>query len=121
MELVLFFLIAFILINLFYYVFVIRKDNALNKMKTSKEVILFCRINKLDVNKLELKRLIKMLSYTNAFIISLMGTFALLLNKYISNFYLWLIVSAIIVIIILIPFIILTYKFIGKKVQKESR
>lgn len=121
MEFLLFFLVAFILIILFYYIFVIKKDNALNKMKTSKEVVLFCRLNKLDVNKLELKRLIKILSYTNAFIISLMGTFALVLNKYISNFYLWLIVSAIMVIIILIPFIILAYKFIGKKVKKESR
>lgn len=121
MELLLFFVVAFILINLFYYIFVIKKDNALNKMKTSKEVVLFCRLNKLDIGKVNLKKLIKILSYTNAFIISLMGTFALALNKYISNFYLWLIVSAIVVIIILIPIIVLVYKFIGKKVKKECR
>ncbi len=121
MELLLFFIVAFILINLFYKIFVINKDNALNKMKTSKEVVLFCRLNKLDVNKLELKRLIRTLSFTNAFIIALMGTFVLVLNKYISNFYLWLILSAIIVIIILIPVIILVYKFIGKKLKKECR
>lgn len=121
MELLMFFLVAFVLVNLFYNIFVIRKDNALKKMKTSKEVVLFCRLNKLDVNKLELKRLIRILGCTNAFIISLMGTFVLALNKYISNFYLWLLLSAIVVIIVLIPVIILTYKFIGKKIKKECR
>lgn len=121
MEFLLFFLIAFVLVNLFYNIFVIRKDNALKKMKTSKEVVLFCKLNKLDVNKLDLKSLVKTLSCTNSFIISLMGTFVLALNKYISNFYLWLILSAIVVIIILIPVIILAYKFIGKKIKKECR
>ena len=46
MGYLIFFVVAFILILLVYKLFVIRKENALNKMKKSKDVQLNCRDDK---------------------------------------------------------------------------
>ena len=121
MSYILFFCISFIIVYLLYNIFVIRKDKALNKMKNSKDVLLLCKISHLDINSVDLKYLVKRLSLFNSLLISVVGTIVLLINKFITNYYLWIIFSSIISIIILIPAIIFGYKFIGMKIKKEGK
>lgn len=120
MSYILTFIIVFLVVLAIYHLFVIRKDVALDKMKKNKEVLLFCKLNKIDVNKYDIKKIVKSLSFGNAFIIALMTVIVFVINELITNLYLWLIVSAITSIIILIPTILLVYKFIGKKLRKEG-
>ena len=121
MEYLLFFIIVFIVIYLGYYLFVIRKDKALKKMKESKDVLLLGKINKIDITKYDIKIVTKLLALSNAFIISLVGTGVLLLTLVIKNFYLWILVCSVGAIIILIPLIMLIYKIVGIKLKKEGK
>ena len=116
-----FYLVAFILVYLIYELFVIRKENALNKMKKSKDVLILSRLSELDVEKVNFKKLVRLLALTNAFIISTMSTLVLLLNKVITNIYLWIIIGSIGALVVLIPLIMICYKFIGKKMKKEGK
>ena len=116
-----FYVVAFILVYLIYELFVIRKENALNKMKKSKDVLILSRLSKLDVEKVNFKKLVRLLALTNAFIISTMSTLVLLLNKVITNIYLWIIIGSIGALVVLIPLIMICYKFIGKKIKKEGK
>ena len=116
-----FFVVAFLLVYLIYEIFVIRKENALNKMKKSKDVLILSRLSDLDIEKVNFKKLVRLLALTNAFIISTMSTLVLLLNKFITNFYLWIIFGCIGSIMVLIPFIMISYKLIGKKIKKEGK
>ena len=116
-----FFVVSFIIIFLFYNIFVINKDKALNRMKTSKDVLLVSKIGKVDVENIDLKRLVRLLGLTNAFIISSIGTIILLLCNKITNFYLWVVATVIASIVLLIPMIFICYKLLGKKLNKEGR
>ena len=116
-----FYLVAFILVYLIYELFVMRKENALNKMKKSKDVLILSRLSELDVEKVNFKKLVRLLALTNAFIISTMSTLVLLLNKVITNIYLWIIIGSIGALVVLIPLIMICYKFIGKKMKKEGK
>ena len=121
MAYILFFIIGFIIVYLFYSIFVIRKSNALKKMRNSKELKLLCRLNKIKVTDDNLKELVKNLAIGNAFIISFMATLIIILERYISNFYLWIILSALIALVLLVPLIIGTYKIAGKLIKKERK
>ena len=117
----LFFLISFFLIFIIYEIFVIRKEKALKKMKNSKDMLLLCKIGKIDIEKVDLKIITRYLCLCNSFIVSLMGTIALLLNKFIRNFYIWILVSSLLSMIVLLPLILSLYKLVGKKIKKEGR
>ena len=117
----LFLVISFILVYLIYEIFVIRKENGLLKMKKSKDVLILCKLSDLDIEKVNLKKLVRLLALTNAFIISTMSTLVLLLDKFITNFYLWIIIGCIGSIVVLIPLIMASYKIIGKKIKKEGK
>ncbi len=121
MEYVLFFVITFILVYLLYNLFVIRKEKALKKMKSSKDVLLLCKLGEINIDSVNLKALVNKLSLFNSLLISLMGTIILIINNYITNFYLWIIISSILSILLLIPSIIFGYKFIGKIIKKEGK
>jgi len=121
MEYLIFFIVLFLIIIIIYNLFVIRKEKALNRMKTNKEVLIFTRLNDIDINKVNFKKMVRLLSLGNAFIISLMATFVLLLKNIITNFYLWILGSALISFVLLIPLIIGIYKLIGKIFKKEGK
>jgi hypothetical protein len=116
-----FYVVAFILVYLIYELFVIRKENALNKMKKSKDVLILSRLSELDVEKVNLKKLVRLLALTNAFIISTMSTLVLLLDTVITNTFIWIIVGCVGSLVVLIPLIMISYKFIGKKLKKEGK
>ena len=121
MEYILFFVIVFVGVLLAYYLFVIRKEKALKKMKESKDVLLLGKINKIDITKYNIKRVTILLSIANAFIVALVGTCVLLLTLVIKNFYLWLLICSVGAIIVLIPLIMLVYKIVGVKLKKEGK
>ncbi len=120
MSYLIFFIVSFIIIVLIYNIFVIRKEKALNKMKNSKDVELLLKLSKLKMEDVDIKKTIKLLSVANSFIVSLAGTLILLINVKIENFYLWLIVSMLIGMVLLLPLIIFVYKFIGRRIKKEG-
>ena len=116
-----FFVASFTIIFLFYNIFVINKDKALNRMKTSKDVLLISKLGKLDVEKIDFKRMVRLLGLTNAFIISSIGTIIVLLCNKITNFYLWIVATAVASLVLLIPMIFICYKLLGKILNKEGR
>lgn len=120
MVYIIFFISSFIIMNLFYYIFVINKEKALKNMKKGKELLLLAKIGKVDLNKVDLKESVKLVTLSNSFIIAVMGTLVMLLSDYIEDFYLWLIISSISAIIILIPFIMVVYRLIGKKLNNKK-
>ena len=54
------FIIIFLFVNIIYNLFVIRKEKALKQMKNNKELLLLCKLNNIDVNKLDLKNAVKL-------------------------------------------------------------
>ena len=118
MSYIIFFISSFLFIFLFYKLFVIRKENALNRMKNSKDVLLVCKIGNVNIENIDFKRFVKLLAATNAFIISLTCTIVILICNMISNFYIWIIVSALIGLVLLIPMIFISYKQLGKIINK---
>ena len=121
MEYIIFFISAFLIIFLFYNIFVIKKENALKRMKKSKDVMLVSKIGKVDIEKVDFKKLVQLLGLTNAFIISTVGTIMLILGIFIKNFYLCVTITFILSIVLLVPMIFICYKLVGKKINKEGR
>lgn len=121
MSYIMFLVFSFLIVYMMYEVFVIRKERALKKMKKSKDVLILCKLSKLDIEKVNLKKLTRLLALTNASIISIMGTLVLLLNKLITNFYLWILISSVLALIVLLPLIIGCYKIVGNIVKKEGK
>ncbi len=119
MSYLLFFVVLLVLIYFFYDIFVIRKENALLKMRNSKEIKILEQLGKINVKNYDLKKVVRILSIGNAFIISTISTVIIIMSDYIKNFYIWILVGAIMAFIVLIPFIILVYKLIGKILKKE--
>lgn len=120
MEYVLLFITTFILVYLFYYLFVIRKENALKKMKQGKEFKLLSRLGDVKLDSYDIKKVSKAIALANSFIISVMVTFEIVMTIFIENFYLWLIVSSVLALILLVPLIMIVYKITGKKLKKEG-
>lgn len=121
MEYILFFVILYIIVFASYYLFVVRKEKALKKMKESKDVLLLGKINKINITKYDIKKVTTLLGLANAFIVALVGTGVLLMTLVIKNFYIWLLVCSLGAIIVLIPLIILVYKIVGIKLKKEGK
>lgn len=121
MSYIIFLICSFLLVYLIYELFVIKKERALKKMKKSKDVLILCKLSKLDNEKVNFKKLVRILALTNASIISIMGTLVLLLNNIITNFYIWILVSSVLTVIVLLPLIMGCYKIVGNKLKKEGR
>ena len=116
------FFVLFLLVYSFYYLFVIRSKKAMEKMKNGKEMLFLKNNYHLDYDKLEPKKVANLIVLTNSFIISFTTVIVCLLNEWIKNFYLFLVCSMFMAIVILFPLIIILYHFIGshfKKKQKE--
>lgn len=113
MDYIIYFLLAFIIIYLFYLFTVILQKKRYDKFKTSNQVMYFVKKYKLNVKKIDIKKFINIISLTNSFIIAL--SFAAVIK--IENNILMLLVG----LLILIPLMLLCYHFIGKYLQKEEK
>ena len=112
MEYINCFLISFIIVYLFYFVTVILQKKKYEKFKNSNQVMFFVKRYKLDVKKMNISKSIKIISFTNSFIIAL--TFTIVIN--IDNYLLMLLIG----FIILIPLMLLCYHLLGLYLKKEE-
>ena len=119
MELILW-LVLIVVIYLFYEIFVIRKERALENMKHGKELSLLEKKYKLSYDKLDIKKVARIVSFTNAFIISTVVAIVCLLQRVISNTWLWMFSVIGVGFILLIPMILLFYSLIGKHLRKKQ-
>lgn len=113
MEYVIYFLISFIIVYLFYFSTVIIQKKKYDKFKKSNQVMYFVNKYKLNVNKININKFIKIISLTNSFIISL--SFTLIVK--IENIILMLFIG----LVVLIPTMLICYHFIGRYLQKEEK
>ena len=117
MELILW-LVLIVIIYAFYEIFVIRKEKALENMKHGKELTLLEKKYKLDYDKLDIKKIARMVGISNAFIISTVVSLVCLLQKFITNTFLWGLAVIGVGIVLLVPLILLCYSLIGKHLRK---
>lgn len=117
MELILW-LVLIVIIYAFYELFVVRKDKVLENMKNGKELTLLQKKYKLNFDKLDLKKTVRMVAITNAFIISTVVTLVCLLQRIITNTFLWMLSVIGVGIILLVPMILIFYALIGKHLRK---
>jgi len=106
------FLFAFIVIYLFYFITVILQKKKYEKFKSGNQVMFFVKKYKLDIKKLNVSKFIRIISFVNSFIIALAFTIATLVD----NYFLILLIGFIIVI----PLMLLSYHMVGLYLKKEE-
>ena len=112
MKYLVFFILSFVLVYIFYLITVILQKNKLEKYKKSNQVKYFINRYKLDINKLDMKRFINIISLANSFIVSLAFTATLL----VENIYLGMLIG----LIVLIPVMLFIYGLIGRDLRKRE-
>lgn len=108
-----YFLVSFFIVYLFYFFTVILQKKKYDKFKKSNQVLYFVKRYKLNLNKLNIKKFIHIISLTNSLIISIafMATFL------VDNIVLQLVIG----LLVLIPLILISYSLIGKYLKKECQ
>ncbi len=105
---------SYIIVYFIYTMFVVRKEDKLQKMKKSTEINYLKKVYHLKLNQFDLKWLVKKVIMVNSFIISITVTLASLVSNII-----WMLLLG---FVILFPSILLSYHVLGKYLQKkESR
>jgi hypothetical protein len=112
--------IMLIVIYCFYELFVIGKKKALENMKTGKELTLLKRKYKLDYDKLNLKKVVRLVGLANAFILATVVMICFFLRNFISNIVLWMLAISGVCFLLLIPMILICYSQIGKYLLKKQ-
>lgn len=111
MEYLFYFVLAFLIVYLFYFFTVIIQKKRYDKFKKSNQVLYFVKRYNLDVNKINIKKFIKIISLTNSFIIAV----AFIATFLVENILFQLLVG----LATLIPLILISYNLIGKYLKKE--
>ncbi|MBO5096227.1 MAG: hypothetical protein J6B98_05070 [Bacilli bacterium] len=112
MEYIKWFLIAFIIVYLFYFVTVILQKKRYEKFKSSNQVMFFVKKYKLNIKKLNISKFIKVISFTNSLIIALTFTIAITVENYI--------LILLIGLVTVIPLMLLAYHIVGTYFKKEE-
>ena len=114
MENLIFGIFTFILIYLMYLIFVINKKSKLEKMKKGNNVLYLVNKYKLNLKKIDIKKLTHAIAFANSFILSV----TVFIIGYIENIYLKIIICF--PILLILEFI--TYFIIGRIFKdKEKR
>ncbi len=106
------FVITFIIIYLIYYFFIIRKCKK-NKKYVPVEVNLILVLHKIDYKKIDLYKMVKLVSFVSTIIISLIIT---LISNFFDNTIIILIFGTLISVLIAI----ISYNIIGNYFKKKS-
>ena len=104
------FLLAFVLVFLFYKIVVLRKQN--NFKKIPMELQLFITNNDLDIKKMNKRKTMLYLAVLNSFIVAII----LLFTELSSNFILKLVIAFVLIFALMIP----SYKFLGNYYRKKG-
>ena len=100
------FLIFFILIYVIYYVLYVRKQIKYDKKKVSSDLKILEIYYKINVKKIGYQRVLRILNFVNALMLTILMMIIMNLDKFIYKF--------LIAIILIIPLIWATYYFLAK-------
>ena len=106
MRYFIYFLIFFCIIYLIYYFLYVRKQVKYNNKKLSADVRILESYYKVNVKKIGYLRVLRILNFVNAFMLSLMLMVVFNLDNFIYKF--------LILLVLMIPFIWVTYYFLSK-------
>lgn len=109
------FIVVYLVIFLFNYVFIVRKNKRYNKNKVPIELLYLMKLYKLDIKSINYKRFILLSNFINSLIVSLV---------YVIVFYTLdnLVLQIIIGIVLLILLIVICYGILGNYyVRKEEK
>jgi len=109
---IIYFLLAFLLVYLFYLFTVILQKKKYDKFKKSNQVMYFVNRYHVNPDKLDMKTFTNVLGLTNALIIAT----AFVATFLVKNFILQLLIG----LIVLIPLMLLSYHIIGRYYQKKE-
>lgn len=112
MELIINFLVMFVIVYLFYLVLILVRKRNVAKYRNSNEIRFLEYKYKVDIDKIGIERLSKVLGFWNAIIISI----TVVAISLIKNFMLKMLVG----FIMLLPLIFLVYYFIGKYYNRKK-
>ena len=106
------YLVTFICLYVIYYLFVVRRKKTSDKIKNSLEVKYLISKYKIDIERINLKKLSNKIALCNSFIISTTFMVVLLVKHFILQMLLGFVVF--------FPLIIICYHILGKKLKKEE-
>ena len=108
------FVLSFIVVFVFYYFAMIRQYKKLDKKKVPAEVNIILRFNKIDLKKINYKKMLLMLTCVTSFIIALNLTVIYKFTK--SN-----VLIVLITVLVSLPIALVAYDLIGKYFAKQSQ
>ncbi len=106
------FIAVFIIIYLGYYFFIVRHIKEYNIRTCPKEILYIIKIYKLDINKINFKKFLRLVTITNSLIMALTVTVVTVID----NLYLKLILG----FFLLMPLIIFGYSLIGRYYRRKG-
>lgn len=110
--------ITFIIIYMLYAILIIHRKNKLNNIYKSTEAIILNKVLRVDTNKIEAKKLARIVALTNAFIISVTLELILLITD--KTVLQMLLAFVILILLIIIIYPVLGY-FLRKKYGKFAK
>lgn len=108
-----FFLLIFGLFYLLYFITVLARKKRIDRFRNSSQVHLLVKRYQLDLQKLDLYRLAKILAFSNSFILAVVVMTTFLVDNFILQLF--------IAFLFLIPALLIAYHFIGRHLQKEEQ
>lgn len=111
MEELVLYVLCFLLVYLIYVCLIVLRKKKLNKYRTSTEVRYLEGRYKIDVDRMNLKKLANTMALANAFIIANVVTIIGFINH--------LILKLCVGFVVLIPMILIVYHLLGKHYQKK--
>lgn len=110
--------ITFIIIYMLYAILIIHRKNKLNNIYKSTEAIILNKVLRVDTNKIEAKKLARIVALTNAFIISVTLELILLITD--KTVLQMLLAFVVLILLIIIIYPVLGY-FLRKKYGKFAK
>ncbi len=113
MEKLLLFILFFISIYLIYYFAFVRKQLKYKKNKVFSDVKLLETYYNIDINKIGYQRVLRILNFVNALMLSIIMIIVINFNK--------VIYKILMIVVLIIPFIWVTYYFLAKYLKYLER
>lgn len=113
MENIILFIMFFIVIYLIYYFVFIRKQIKYNKNKVFSDVKLLESYYKINVKKIGYQKVLRIMNLVNSLMLTIMIMIVYKLNNYIYKF--------LILLVLIVPFIWVTYYFLAKYLKHLER
>lgn len=114
LKFVLDFIMSFIIVFIFYYFAMIRQYKKIEKKKVPAEVNIILKYNKIDLKKIDYKKMLIMLACVTSFIIAINLT---VIYKFTSSNILIIVIT----VLVSLPIALVSYDLIGKYFAKQSK